>query len=477
MKHLFSLLLVLLSWTSVLAQNDITLREALEVLAQNNHAIKSGRYGVDVAFEEMRAARGLRLFNIDIVGGFTLLQKSVDIEFGGTKGVVTESLNGLINTGVTDGILTNDVAKFLRQSLSPLTQLDWRYTLQKRAVGGVGALVTLPIYAGGRINSANRVAKINVEMASSALEGVENELVTQLVESYYGLILAKEVVAIREDVVRAVQHHLADAVAMEEEGVVAHSAVLYMQYRLSEAEHDLADALSKARVAESALSTVVGMGQSLNPISPLFVCGTIDSLDYYIDMANQLNPLLNEARLVGRLSEEGKNMAQADLLPEVIAYGAGSIYNYQLSEMVPRWSVGVGVNFTLFDGLGKERRYMAAKHEMKQMAELVMSAEQEVRLLVEREYYSVISSMQGIVASERSIAFAESLYATAKDGFSEGVVPSSELIDACVELASSRVEYIDSVYQHCLSLARLLEVSGLSSNYLNYANSGQVVEM
>ena len=71
MKHLFSLLLVLLSWTSVLAQNDITLREALEVLAQNNHAIKSGRYGVDVAFEEMRAARGLRLFNIDIVGALS----------------------------------------------------------------------------------------------------------------------------------------------------------------------------------------------------------------------------------------------------------------------------------------------------------------------------------------------------------------------------------------------------------------------
>ena len=120
---------------------------------------------------------------------------------------------------------------------------------------------------------------------------------------------------------------------------------------------------------------------------------------------------------------------------------------------------------------------MAAKHEMKQMAEVVMSAEQEVRLLVEREYYSVISSMQSIVASERSIAFAESLYTTAKDGFSEGVVSSSELIDACVELASSRVKYIDSVYQHCLSLARLLEVSGLSSDYLNYANSGQVVEM
>lgn len=477
MKRLFSLLLFLPLWGGVVAQNDITLHEALEALAQNNHAIKSGEYGVDVAFEQMRATRGLRLFNIDLIGGFTLLQKDVDIEFGGAKGVVTESLEGLINTGVTNGILSNDVAKFLRQSLSPLTQLDWRYALQKRAVGGIGALVTLPIYAGGRINSANRMAKLNVEMATSALEGVENDLITQLVECYYGLILANEVVAIREDVVRAVKHHLADAVAMEEEGVVAHSAVLYMQYRLSEAERDLADAVSRAKVAESALSTVVGMGQSLNPISPLFICGAINTLDYYVDMANQLNPLLNEARLASRLSEEEKNMAQADLLPEVVAYGAGSIYNYQLSDMVPRWSVGIGVNFTLFDGLGKERRYMASKRQMSQMAELVMSAEQEVRLLVEREYYGVTSSMQGIVASERSIAFAKSLYATAKDGFSEGVISSSELIDACVELASSRVEYINSVYQHCLSLARLLEVSGLSSDYLNYAQSGKVVDI
>lgn len=475
MKYLFSILFVLLSG-SVLAQNDMTFRAALETLLQNNHAVRSGEYGVDVAYDEMRAARGLRLFNIDIVGGFTLLQRSVDIEFGGAKGLLTESLESLISSGVSGGLLPNDVAQFLQQSLSPIMQLDWRYTLQRRAVGGIGALITMPIYAGGRINSANRMAKLNVDLATSALESVENGLITQLVEYYYGLILAREVVAIREDVVRAVGQHLDDVVAMEEEGVVAHSAVLFMQYQLSEAERNLAEAVSRARVAESALSTVVGVGQSLNPISNLFICDDINPLDYYIDMANQINPLLNETRLAKRFSEEGKNMARADLLPEVIAFGAGSIYNYQLSDMVPRWSVGVGVNFKLFDGLAKERRYLAAKSEVNQMAELVMSAEEEVRLLVEKEYYGLTSSKQSIASAERSIAFAETLYATAKDGFSEGVVASSELIDACVALASSRVEYMDSVYQHCLSLARLLEASGLSSDYLSYADRGRIID-
>ena len=54
-----------------------------------------------------------------------------------------------------------------------------------------------------------------------------------------GVIVARSVVDVRREVVTAMSRHLSDAQAMEQEGVVASSAVAYMRFKLSEAERDL----------------------------------------------------------------------------------------------------------------------------------------------------------------------------------------------------------------------------------------------
>ena len=44
-------------------------------------------------------------------------------------------------------------------------------------------------------------------------------------------------------------------------------------------------------------------------------------------------------------------------------------------------------------------------------------------------------------------------------------------------LAGAQVEYLDAVYRHMLSLARLLELSGLSNDFVRYASSSEVVNI
>lgn len=471
------ILFFIIGITPAVAQQNMSFSEAMNVMFENNSMVKSEQYNVDMAYNELRATRGLALPKIDLIGGYTLMQSDIDMDLGGSKGVITESLKDAINQGVTNGIISSDLASLLTQGLSPITSMDWRYTLQKRSFGVVGATLTLPIYMGGRINIANRAARIALSAASYSLDATKSMLLTELVERYYGVVVARSACAVRQDVVDAIKRHLVDAEAMEEEGIVAHSVVVYAQYKLAEAERDLHDAINKVKVAEAALNTTVGIEQSINPIDRIFICNNIHNIDYYTDMAIVLNPILCELRHGKQLSEEGVKLARAAMLPEIVAMGAGAIYSYQLSNMIPRWSIGVGVRIPLFDGLGKEYRYIASKSGVKSVKEEVENAQSNIILLVEKEYYNLENTMLNISATRRAIDFAESYYNSALEGFREGVVSSADLMDACTELAATKVEYLNAAYENTLTLARLLEASGLSDTFIQYVEQGTNIDI
>ena len=444
---------------------------------ERNKAISSAKYGVDAAYREYRATQGLRMPKLDLVGCYTLMQHNVDIDLGGAKGVVTKSLDGLINSGVSHGVITPPIASLLTDGLAPLMGSDWRYTLQKRHFGFVGTTLTVPIYMGGRIGIANRVAKLKIDGAQIGLNGVTSTLITELIERYYGAILAREVVAVKEFVVQGVEQHLRDAEAMEEQGVVAHSVVLYLQYKLSEVERDCSDAVSKLRVAERALQTTIQSDTEVLPSDNMFISRDIYSIDYYRNNALNLNAIIDEVKNAEYLSLEGVNLARSAFMPEIVAMGGASLYSYNLTDLLPRWAVGIGVSMPIFGGLSKQEQYRASKSVERSVQEMAAKVREDILLLVDKEYYALQNAMLDIDSSKRSIALAESYYTTALEGFKEGVTPSSELMDARIALAASNVEYLDAIYNYILSLARLLEVSGLSGDFISYISNGVGVDI
>lgn len=459
------------------AQQKMCFDDALRVMLEQNKAISSAKYGVDAAYMEYRATQGLRMPKLDLVGCYTLMQHSIGIDLGGAKGVITETLDNVIKGGVSGGFITPTIATLLTDGLAPLMDTDWRYTLQNRHFGFVGTTLTIPIYLGGRIGVASRVAKLEIKGAEIGLNSVTSTLITELVERYYGVILAREVVAVKEFVVKGVEQHLRDAETMESEGVVAHSVVLYLQYKLSDVEREYSDALSKLHIAKRALQTTLQSTTDVEPSESMFLSYEIYDIDYYRNNAITSNSAIATVENAERLSVEGVNLARSAFMPEVVAMGGASLYSYNLTKMLPRWAVGIGVSMPIFGGLSKQEQYQAAKSTERSVNDMAQKVREDILLLVDKEYYTLQNAMLNINSSKRSILFAESYYTTVLEGFREGVTPSSELMDARIALAASKVEYLDAVYNYILSLARLLEVSGLSDTFSLYMNSGAKVDI
>lgn len=462
---------------SVNAQQRISFSDAIDMAMDNNKAISSAKYGVATARSEQMAVKGMRAPQLELIGGYTLMQQNINIDLGGARGVVTESLESLINKGVTGGLISPTIATLLGDGLAPIKDADWSYTLQKRNFGFVGSSFTMPIYLGGSINIANRVSELNVKSATNILDGVESHLITELVDRYYGVVLAREVVRVRNLVVEGVKQHLQNALAMEEEGLVAHSVILYLEYKLSEAERERAESESKLQIATLALKSTLQSDDDILPVDNMFIVPGIKDLEYYRENALKYSTIIREADLAKNLSVEGVNMARSELLPKIVAMGGVSIYSHNLSEIVPRWAVGVGASIPLFGGFSLRNKLQSARYISQSVDDMVDRAQEDVLLLVDKEYYTLQNSLLDIKSCGRSITFAESYYNTALEGFYEGVTSSSDLMDARIALAGARVEYLNSVYNYTISLARLLELSGLSQEFVVYKLDAEIVHI
>lgn len=462
--------LVMLALTAVMqlpAQEQgrtLSLEEALEMTLSDNPAIRAAEFNRRAAQQERRAAIGLRMPQIGITGSYAYLGKDIEIDLNNMKAPV-QNLAGQI---LQSGMIPSDYIPSISQMLSGAMAASWALPLQDRSLGFVGGDVTVPLWMGGKINAANRAARINEQTARSQGIQQRNALVSELVERYYGLALARQVVVVRQQVVDGVRKHLEDAAALEAQGMISRSEKLYVEFKMSEAERDLQNAQSQVETIAAALNSTIGQTDNYQPVTAMFILERIEPLDHFRTLAAERNPLLNQVDQKRRLAYEGVRAQRSSFLPQVVAMGGMSFYDYQVSKVLPRWAVGVGVNFKLFDGLNREYKYSAAKQTVRRVEALQDKAGNDISVLVEKLYNQMENYRTQMASIEASLAFAEEYLKTKNAAFLEGMSSSTDLIDAELNLAKVKTERIEAAYRYDVSLAQLLEAAGISDEFTAY---------
>ena len=462
--------LVMLALTAVMqlpAQEQgrtLSLEEALEMTLSDNPAIRAAEFNRRAAQQERRAAIGLRMPQIGITGSYAYLGKDIEIDLNNMKTPV-QNLAGQI---LQSGMIPSDYIPSISQMLSGAMAASWALPLQDRSLGFVGGDVTVPLWMGGKINAANRAARINEQTARSQGIQQRNALVSELVERYYGLALARQVVVVRQQVVDGVRKHLEDAAALEAQGMISRSEKLYVEFKMSEAERDLQNAQSQVETIAAALNSTIGQTDDYQPVTAMFILERIEPLDHFRTRAAERNPLLDQVDQKRRLAYEGVRAQRSSFLPQVVAMGGMSFYDYQVSKVLPRWAVGVGVNFKLFDGLNREYKYSAAKQTVRRVEALQDKAGNDISVLVEKLYNQMENYRTQMASIEASLAFAEEYLKTKNAAFLEGMSSSTDLIDAELNLAKVKTERIEAAYRYDVSLAKLLEAAGISDEFTAY---------
>lgn len=473
MKKSLILICFTLAAAGISAQTDmrrtLSLEEAVSMATANNPAVKAAQYEELAAKRQRQAAIGLRMPKINAVGSYVYMGDDVAIDANEFKEPAGAAAGEFLTAGVQNGIISPQLAGMLQNALGTVAGLDWRYSLQDRSFGFVGGQITVPVFLGGQINVANRAARIDESTAQQQGVQTRNSLISELVERYYGLALAAQVVTVRQQVADGIRRHLNDAVALEEQGMLARSEKLYVEFKMAEAERELKNAQLQLETIKDALNNTLATDEGdYQPVTTMFVVQHIEDVEYYKSLASNHNPLLNQVSLKKQLAEQGVRLQRAAYFPQIVAMGGGTVYNYQVTKMLPRWAVGVGVNFKIFDGLNREYRHSAAKQTVRRVEQLETKAQKDISVLVEKLYNQLLNYYNQFESVESSIRFAEEYLRAKNAAFLDGWSSASDLIDAELNLAKVRTERIQMAYSYDVALAKLLEAAGISDEFTAY---------
>ena len=122
------------------------------MVMENNDQIRADRYAEQASIKQKKAAVGLRSPQLSLSAGYAFMSDDIAVDMNGLKAPVGGAL-GQLGLPIPPALT------------GQLMAADWSLPLQERDFAVVGATLKVPIYTGGKINAANRAARIGVEQS------------------------------------------------------------------------------------------------------------------------------------------------------------------------------------------------------------------------------------------------------------------------------------------------------------------------
>lgn len=348
---------------------------------------------------------------------------------------------------------------------SAFPSLPSSYTFNQHGNGDTASVSLLwPLYVGGATDAARALMAAQGDEALADSQRTEDELMTLLVQRYFGAQLAARAARLRQTAYDNVLEHDRAVEKMLAAGVVSRVERLQARAAVEEARRNALKAQDDAELAAIALARTVGASAQLLPQSPLFVLGTpVPPLAHFLQAALLRHPGL--AKVAARKAQAESLHAGEEGLrkPQVFAFG-----QHALTTGNPDWVVGVGARWTLWDAVDRDKLAAASLQQVAQAERTDAQARSDITLLVERNWRVLEQARRQFFSLQPGLDMADEVLRLRKAGLREGTSTAVDLMDAEMAVAKVQTERAQAAYDYVVALASLLEGCGLSQEFGAY---------
>ncbi|NLG60235.1 MAG: TolC family protein [Gammaproteobacteria bacterium] len=442
MQGLALCLLLLAQTAAVHAQDAVALsfEQARERLEQVSDALAAADANLHARQDLSDASRRLRLPEIALEARYLEFQNTVELPLG-SLAPVAETFD------IGDPLRFRERDRRLRPVLTTV----------------------LPLYTGGQIPAAQAAAAAAVREAEAGRALQSQALTSQLVEAYFGQLLAEQAVAVRREVRDGMQRHLAHAESLEREGFATRAQRLQAAVARDTSERDYLKAVHDRDAAAMALALMLRSGGLVAPTTPLFVVGTPPgTLEEFTEAALAWHPQLAQLRALDEQAGENVRAQRAALKPQLFLFGQYDLYRDDALLTDSDWAFGIGLKYTFLSGSDRPRRIGAARAQQAQAQAALREAENRISIGVAQAWSALETARQQFLLLDSSIEQSRENLRLQELSFREGQSTSLDVIDARLGLGGAQVERAQAAYAYGVALARLLELSGQSARFGEY---------
>lgn len=449
---------------SLSAGSDVmSFSTAWEQVKSVDGALAAGRSNMNRSIALREAVRGQRYPRIDLNGVYTRLNDPVELD--------ALRFNPL--AGIADDSLGQDLIELLGGPENFRTQLS------ENDIARVDLTTLWPLYTGGRIRAEEDLAEAGIVVSKQTLELEQRVLFQELLEAYFAVPLARQVLVARQAAEKDLAKHLSDANALEREGVIARVSRVAVSAAHSRAQVERERAGRALDLAKSRFTRLLQSESALMPLDPLFVNQTLPPLERFMDPAISSSPLIVQLEARRREAEAVLSAQRGRYHPEVYLFGGYTVYEDDsiLADLAPDWQVGIGMTITLVDRLGRADSIRAAQFASDAVAHLERDVEQQIGLTVEFLHSEAAQAQSTYEGLEVSLELAEETLHLQRQAFVQGFATAVELVDAQLLLVAVETERAAAAFAYVMSLGRLLAISGQTAQFIEYQARGQAIDL
>ena len=375
-----------------------TLAEAWALAATQDNALAAVRSQAEAAQLDAAAARGQRWPSLAVGGAYTRLDDSPAFDFGftGLPIVAPELFDG------------DDF---------------W--------MGA--ATVTVPLFTGGRISSSIAAAEARGRGAGAQVAGAEEDVKLAVADAYVDVLRARKALEVADSNVTTLESLVSDIGAMFERELVPKNDLLAVQVALADARQGRLRAANAAELALASYNRRVGepltraaeLDETL-PVPADLPSDPDELVKAAVEKRSELKVLDEQATAYGQLAKTER----ARVLPQLSLTGA---YNYLENTFLDDEdfaSVGVGVQWALFDG-GQARKRAAALDRSRRATEQQRAdVESLIALQVRQSWLDVDETRQRIQVTAGAVEQAEENLRIARERYGAGLGTQTQLLEA-----------------------------------------------
>lgn len=440
------LALLMLPGSGVLAALPLDFDQARERLESVSNALAAADAEVRGARELEIASRHLRVPEVSVEARYLKFQKTLELPLGSLAPVAG-------HFGIPDPL--------------EFRLGDWRLRPIATAV--------VPLYTGGKIPAAQDAATAAVAEAEAGLVDAAQSQLSQLVQAYFGQVLAARVLAVRREVSAGTARHLAHATRLEEEGFATRAQRLQATVARDAAAREYAKAQNDHDATRASLALLLRSEQPVEPASPLFVITREPPpQSVFLADAREHHPQLAKLRALAAKAEAGVRVSRAELKPQVYLFGQYDLYRRDALITDTDWAFGIGLKYTLLSGSDRRRQVGAALAREDQALAGLAEAENRIAIGIAQAWSALDSARRQFLALHSSIESARESLRLQDLSFREGQATSLDVNDARLALGAALAERAVAAYEYDVALAKLLELSGRAERFGEWLNDPDV---
>lgn len=498
MKNLLSLLAILCTTLPASAQK-LTLDSCRAMALNNNKELAIGRVQKDVALNIRKSARTKYLPRVNALAGYEWTSQEISILNRDQKSMFsnlgTNAVQGfasdatdLITSLVQGGVISPEEAQQigaqmegLMQKFGPQAQQMGNAIGQKvvdafrtdtRNIFAGSVTLTQPIFMGGAIIAANKMADIQESMVANDLERRTRETLFNVDHTYWLIVSLQHKYNLAKSFNKLVVKLNDDVTKMINEGVATKADGLKVAVKVNESEMALTQAENGIALAKMLLCQQCGLPLDSNidlyDATSNSLAVTSDAPDISVEDAIENRPETQLLENMVDMSRQTTKLMRATYLPQAALMGGymvsnPNVFNGFEKRFAGVWNVGVMLRVPVWNWMDGAYKVRATKAATKIAEYTLDETKEKMELQINQQRFKVKEANKHLHMAQENIKSAEENLRCATVGFKEGVISSTDVIAAQTAWFMAQSQKIDAEIEVRMSNLSLRKALGTAN--------------